>query len=48
MPKPRRGKFAKAVKGWRGTCQLCSRTRVKILWEKTESDKTLKICKRCK
>ena len=47
MPKPKRGKNAKATQGWRGTCPLCNRTGVRVLWEKNEGDKKLKICKRC-
>ena len=47
MPKPKRGKFAKAIKDWRGTCQQCNRTRVKVLWEKTEGEVTQKVCKQC-
>ena len=46
MPKPKRGKLVHTT-GWRGTCPKCSRTGVKVLWEKTEGDKTLKVCKRC-
>jgi len=47
MPKPKRGKLAKMTKGWRGTCPLCNRTGTKLLWEKTEGDKALKVCKQC-
>ena len=47
MPKPKRGKLIRALKDWRGTCPLCSRTGVKLLWERTAEEKTLKICKRC-
>ena len=47
MPKPKRGKLTRAVKGWRGTCPICSRTGVKILWEKVDGEKTLKVCKQC-
>ena len=47
MPKPKRGKLARMTKEWRGTCPLCTRTGVKILWEKTEGDKTHKVCKQC-
>ncbi|MDR1665161.1 MAG: hypothetical protein LBR83_09635 [Clostridiales bacterium] len=47
MPKPKRGKLAKTVSGWRGTCPVCHRTGVKVLWEKTVDDKKLKVCKNC-
>jgi hypothetical protein len=47
MPKPKRGKFAKLVAGWRGTCPLCKRTGVRVLWDTTEGDQKLKVCKRC-
>jgi transcription elongation factor Elf1 len=47
MPKPKRGKFAKLIKDWRGTCPLCNRTGVKILWDKTEDGKNTKVCKQC-
>jgi len=47
MPKPKRGKNAKVIKNWRGTCPLCKRTGVKVLWEKTDDDQKLKVCKRC-
>ncbi|MDR0957758.1 MAG: hypothetical protein LBM16_00890 [Clostridiales bacterium] len=47
MAKPKRGKAAKSVKNWRGNCPACSRTGVKLLWDKTEGDKKLKVCKIC-
>ena len=47
MPKPKRGKLAKAVKNWRCTCPICKRTGVKILWEKTEGEQKLRVCKQC-
>ncbi|MCL2203290.1 MAG: hypothetical protein FWB88_05075 [Defluviitaleaceae bacterium] len=47
MPKPKRGKLAKLNKDWRGTCPLCNRTGVKILWEKSDDGKPLKVCKQC-
>ncbi|MGL4344039.1 MAG: hypothetical protein ACRCTE_02500 [Cellulosilyticaceae bacterium] len=43
MAKNKRGHWIKKEKGWRGTCPLCQRTGVKLLWEK---DKT-KVCKQC-
>ena len=47
MPKPKRGKQAKIVKDWRGTCPACNRTGVKLLWEKSEGSNKLKVCKMC-
>ena len=47
MPKQRRGKLAKATPNWRGTCPLCSRGGVKLLWEKTQGESKLMVCKRC-
>ena len=47
MPKPKRGKYAKLIAGWRGTCPVCHRTGVKILWEKIENDVKKKVCKQC-
>ena len=48
MGKAKRGRNIKAD-GWRGTCPLCARTGVKLLWEKPaeEGGKAVKICKRC-
>nr|WP_083778017.1 hypothetical protein [Paenibacillus sp. JDR-2] len=32
----------------RGTCPVCGRTRIKLLYTQTTSEgKTLKVCKRC-
>ena len=47
MPKPKRGKLARAIKNWRGTCPACNRTGVKLLWEKPGDDKPVKVCKQC-
>jgi len=47
MPKLKRGKLARTTQEWRGTCPSCSRTGVKILWEKKDGEATLKVCKRC-
>lgn len=47
MAKTTRGNNIKKL-GWRGTCPLCSRTGVKLLWTgKTEDGKELKTCKVC-
>jgi len=42
VAKNKRGKNIKAP-GWRGTCPSCSKTGVKLLWEKGD----LKVCKAC-
>ena len=47
MPKPKRGKLARTIKAWRGTCPSCNRTGVKLLWEKSGEDKPIKVCKQC-
>jgi len=48
MPKPKRGKLAKTTgANWRGTCPLCSRTGVKLLWEKTVDEAKKAVCKQC-
>jgi len=48
MPKPKRGKLARTTKDWRGTCPMCTRTGVKLLWEKNDDDgNAKKVCKQC-
>lgn len=47
MAKPKRGKSAKLVKNWRGTCPKCGRTGARLLWDMTDGDKKLKVCKLC-
>lgn len=47
MGKSKRGRNIKKTEGWRGTCPVCKRTGVKLLWVKTEGEDTLKVCKRC-
>ena len=50
MPKAHRGKtlLTMPARG-RGTCPLCSATRIKLLYEITGDDeKTIKVCKKCK
>ena len=48
MSKQRRGKYIKTIPGWRGTCRLCGRKRVKLVWtKKGEDGKTFNICKLC-
>ena len=47
MAKPNRGRILKKTVGWRGTCPLCKRTRVRVLWPHTIGEDKVKICKRC-
>jgi len=48
MPKPRRGKNMKSIENWRGTCSICGRTGVKLLWDVTnEKNVQIKVCKHC-
>ena len=47
MAKKYRGKNIKVL-GWRGTCPLCKRPRVKLLWvSKDENGDNINICKVC-
>ena len=50
MGKAHRGRNLKAetVKGGRGTCPICKRTGVKVLYEQEANEKKVKVCKRCK
>jgi rRNA maturation endonuclease Nob1 len=48
MGKAKRGRNIKKMAGWRGNCPACSRTGVKLLWEKSGGDNSkLKVCKIC-
>ncbi|WP_170311621.1 hypothetical protein [Vallitalea okinawensis] len=48
MAKNFRGRRMKLEKGWRGTCPICNRTGVKLLWTSTDSEgKEIKVCKIC-
>lgn len=48
MSKPNRGKNARSKPNWRGTCPLCKRTGVKLLWTKQDNNGTqLNVCKIC-
>jgi hypothetical protein len=47
MPKLKRGKNAKKIPNWRGTCPLCGRKRVRILWTAIIDGKAITVCKRC-
>jgi RNA polymerase subunit RPABC4/transcription elongation factor Spt4 len=49
MAKGHRGKGIKTLfKRGRDTCPVCSRTGVKVLYEVTIKEKTVKVCKTCK
>jgi len=47
MSKPLRGKNARRIPGWRGTCPQCGHKRVRILWNATGPGGVVKVCKRC-
>lgn len=48
MAKQRRGKYIKMTPGWRGTCPLCGRKRVKLVWTgKDATGNKINICKLC-
>lgn len=48
MSKPKRGRNAKKIQNWRGTCPVCKRTRVKLLWARLMEDRSQQsVCKRC-
>jgi ribosomal protein L37AE/L43A len=49
MSKGHRGKGIKSlVKHGRAACPVCKRTAVKVLYEVTIKEKTVKVCKTCK
>jgi transposase-like protein len=49
MSKAHRGKGLKeAVARGRGTCPICKRNNVKVLYEQEAGEQKLKICKTCK
>lgn len=48
MGKQRRGKIIKKMAGWRGTCPVCGRPRVRLVWtKKNDEGKVINICKLC-
>ena len=49
MSKGHRGKgITSLVKHGRAACPVCKRTAVKVLYEVTIKEKTVKVCKTCK
>jgi len=44
MSKAFRGKTIRRNSGFRGTCPICGRTRVKIVWTKVMEDGTKSVC----
>ena len=49
MSKGHRGKGIKSlVKHGRSACPVCKRSAVKVLYEITIKEKTVKVCKTCK
>lgn len=47
MGKTKRGKNIKKMPNWRGTCPVCKRSGVKLLWDKLSEKGTIKVCKIC-
>jgi transcription elongation factor Elf1 len=47
MGKNRRGKNIKKIANWKGTCPICRRTAVKLLWNKVTANGTINVCKHC-
>ncbi len=49
MAKTHRGKGLRTVASHgRDTCPVCKRTAVKVVYEVTVKEKTIKVCKTCK
>lgn len=44
MSKPYRGKSIRRTEGFRRTCPVCGRTRVKVVWTKVMEDGTKSPC----
>ena len=48
MSKNHRGSGIRALPNHgRGTCAICGKTDIKVLWEKEVNGQTVKICKYC-
>ena len=47
MSKAKRGKNVKKIPGWRGTCPVCKRSRVKLLWTGKKEAAGNSVCKKC-
>ncbi|TMV49980.1 hypothetical protein FE783_10425 [Paenibacillus mesophilus] len=49
MPKTKRGRVLWNMPSrGRGTCPICTSTRIKLLYPRTKTDgKAVKVCKRC-
>lgn len=47
MAKQKRGKVLKLEKNWRGTCPVCGRKRVKLVWPETSARGARMVCKSC-
>ncbi|HEX2906609.1 MAG TPA: hypothetical protein VHO69_07110 [Phototrophicaceae bacterium] len=49
MPKPHRGRTLwKLPAHGRGTCPICGRTRIKLLYPRTIDGVTINVCKNCR
>lgn len=47
MTKQKRGKVIKKIENWRGTCPICQKGAVKLLWTKLVDGENIKCCKVC-
>jgi rRNA maturation endonuclease Nob1 len=47
MAKTKRGNNIKKIPNWRGSCPVCNRTGVKLLWDTIVDSKKIKVCKVC-
>jgi len=49
MSKNNRGAGLREIPGrGRGTCPICGRTSIKVLYELKKEDQTIKVCKFCR
>lgn len=47
MAKTKRGSNIKKIPNWRGTCPICNRSSVKVLWTAVQDGQSIKVCKHC-
>ena len=43
MSKQKRGKYIKTLPNWRGTCPICGRKRVKLVWSKKDEERITQL-----
>lgn len=48
MAKNTRGRNIKKNTDWRGTCPICKRTGVKLMWTGENDQKICKVCSKAK